>query len=46
MPVMKTFKDVEKEVISLEFSKNWLYEFDENTMNEFNKKRTDIIKKK
>ena len=35
MPAMKNFNDVEKEVIALDFSKNWLYEFDENTMNEF-----------
>ncbi len=46
MPAMKTFNDVEKEVIALDFSKSWLYEFDENTMNEFYKKRSDIIKKK
>ena len=46
MPAMKTFNDVEKEVIALDFSKDWLYEFDENTMNEFYKKRSDIIVKK
>ena len=46
IPAMKTFNDVEKEVSALEFSKDWLYEFDGNTMNQFYKKKSDIIKKK
>ncbi len=46
IPAMKKFYDIEKEARALEFSKDWLYEFDENTMNEFYKKKSDIIKKK
>ena len=43
---MKIFEDVEKEALGLKFARNWLYEFDENTMNEFQKNKLDIIKKK
>ena len=43
---MKIFKDIEKEAFDLEITKNWLYEFDKNTMNEFQKNKGDVIKKK
>ena len=46
IPSMKIFKDIEKEALGLKFARNWLYEFDENTMNEFQKNKLDIIKKK
>ena len=46
IPSMKIFKDIEKEAFDLQITRNWLYEFDENTMNEFQKNKRDIIKKK
>ncbi len=46
IPSMKSFEDVKKEAEFLNFTKSWLYTFDEKTMSEFNKKRIDLLKKK
>ena len=46
IPSMKSFDDVKKEAEFLDFTKTWVYTFDEKTMSEFNKKRRDLLKKK
>ena len=46
IPNMKSFKEVEKEKDRIKFAEKWLYKFDKNSFDQFNKSKKDFIQKK